>query len=139
MNGQDTTLTNHGNSIQMRIIEKEGKKFIELIPGQIIIQNEQDTVDVIGMCGVNRTNLVMLYNNNLTDDFFNLKTCIAGNILQKFVQYRVKVAAILSPEKMKGRFKEMVTEAHSGSDFRVFNDRQKAEEWLLKVYKWPVG
>ena len=139
VNGQGASFDNHEETNRFRIIEKEDKKYIELIRGRVLIRNEQDAVDVIGMCGSCRTNLVLLHDNNLTDDFFNLKTCLAGDILQKFVTYRVKVAALLSPDKLKGRFKEMVSEAHGGSDFRVFSEKQKAEEWLLKLYKWPVG
>lgn len=121
------------------VIEKQGKKYLELFPGKILIENEQDIVDVIGMCGMNQTNLLMLYDDNLTDEFFDLKTCVAGNILQKLATYRIKVAAILTPEKIKGRFKEMVSEASLGSDFRVFYDKKSAEQWLMTIYRWPVA
>ena len=56
-----------------------------------------------------------------------------GNILQKFRNYGIKVAAILPKEKFnKGKFSEMVAEENRSSEFRVFMDREAAEEWLIK-------
>jgi hypothetical protein len=68
----------------------------------------------------------------LSEDFFKLKTGIAGNMLQKFINYRIKTAAII-PDAMvhKGKFKEMVSEANKGNHFRVFDNIEAAEIWLL--------
>ncbi|MBN2444279.1 MAG: DUF4180 domain-containing protein [Spirochaetales bacterium] len=117
--------------MEMNIMEKEGKKYIELIKGKLCIENESDAVDVVGFCGCHQTNLVLMYEDNLTEKFFDLKTGVAGEILQKFINYRVRIAIVLSMERITGRFKEMVNESHRSADFRVFSDKKAAKTWLL--------
>jgi len=74
----------------------------------------------------------MLHSESLAEDFFKLRTGVAGKMLQKFINYHVKVAAII-PEKTvnNGKFKEMVAEANKGNFFRVFDTSEKAAIWLL--------
>ena len=74
----------------------------------------------------------MLHAANLTDDFYRLKTGLAGDILQKFSTYRIRVAAVLTPELVsQSRFREMVLEANRGSQFHVFYKLEEAEKWLI--------
>lgn len=50
----------------------------------------------------------MIHYVTLSEDFFKLKTKVAGNIIQKFINYGIKAAAIIPHETIqKGRFKEM--------------------------------
>jgi PadR family transcriptional regulator AphA len=125
--------------MSVKLVEKKGKRYIELIPGKMRIENEQDAVDIVGLCGSYQTNSVLLGDGILADHFFDLKSGIAGAILQKFINYRVKIAAIISRERIKGRFGEMVYESQQGSDFRVFPDKESAEVWLLSMYQWPAA
>jgi len=54
-------------------------------------------------------------------------------ILQKFRNYFVKVAVVLSPAVVtSSKFGEMVTGTNRGSDFRVFDNRGKAVQWLVQ-------
>jgi hypothetical protein len=118
--------------MSINIIEKDDKSYIEIKPGELKVLDEQDAVDLIGLCGENKTNLIMIYDDNLSADFFDLKSKIAGHILQKFVNYHVRVALVLiNSDYIKGRFGEMVTEANKGGDFGVFLNKEKAEAWLI--------
>jgi hypothetical protein len=38
-----------------------------------------------------------------------------------------------------GKFEDFVLEANKGSDFRVFDEKVEAEEWLLKGYNDKKG
>jgi hypothetical protein len=74
----------------------------------------------------------MLHSEVLTDDFFKLKTGLAGQILQKFINYQIKTVLVLAnEEKVKGKFKDLMTEVNRGNDYRVFGNRIDAEAWLL--------
>ena len=67
----------------------------------------------------------------LADDFFQLRTGLAGSVLQKFVNYNIKVAVVLTDQqKVQGKFKEFITEANKGNRFRVFGSEEEAENWL---------
>ena len=114
------------------VTEKNGKKYIEGVKGRMLIASERDAVDLAGVCGSARVPRILLYDDNLSDAFFNLATCVAGNVLQKFINYRIRVAALIPEERVgDGRFSEMVRETNRGNDFRVFQDREKAIDWLV--------
>ncbi len=111
--------------------ENNGRKYIECIPDQRTIANEQEALDLIGICGEQDTNLLMLHSGNLPETFFDLKNGLAGAVLQKFANYQIKAAAVLPLERInRGRFKEFALEANRGSQFRVFDNQQEAEAWL---------
>jgi PadR family transcriptional regulator AphA len=114
-----------------RIIDKNGKIYIELLPGTIL-KSENDAVETVGWCGESQTQLLMLHENNLAAEFFDLKTGLAGAILLKWVNYHVRAALVINPERLgQGKFYEFAIETNRGRQFYVANDRQEAEDWLL--------
>lgn len=115
-----------------RVVDKNNKKYIECISSIIPLHNEQAALDLIALCGENDTNLLMINAEALARDFFDLKTGLAGQILQKFANYYIKAAVVVSNEmKIKGKFKEMMIESNRGNNFRIFNNQNEAENWLL--------
>jgi PadR family transcriptional regulator, regulatory protein AphA len=119
--------------VDYRVISQGNQKFIECIPGMSRIENEQDALDLVAACGENETNLLLLHADNLTDDFFHLKTGLAGKILLKFSNYFLKVAAVLTPDLVnQGKFKDMAIESNRSQEFRIFYDLEVAKNWLLK-------
>jgi PadR family transcriptional regulator, regulatory protein AphA len=118
--------------MNMIIIERNGKKIVAASIDKILIASVQDALDFIGFCGNNRAMGVLLDSNNLSPDFFDLKTRLAGEVLQKFINYRVRFAVVIPDHRIgNGRFSEMVSEANRGGDFRVFQDKEKAIDWLV--------
>jgi len=114
------------------VVEKGSRLYIECLPGEERLASEREALDLVSICGEHGTHLLMLHSENLTADFYNLKTGVAGAILLKFVNYYIKVAAVLTPDLVnQGRFREMVIETNRGSEFRVFYQRDEAEDWLL--------
>lgn len=120
------------NQMKVQVIERGTKKYVECASTETALRTGQDALDLIAACFENDTNLLVLHAETLSDDFFNLRTGLAGEMLQKFMNYRVKAALILTNEQVvKGRFKELLSEANKGNDFRVFGSTGEAEEWLL--------
>lgn len=108
-------------------------QYIACDPTDFIIYNEQDILDLIVICGENDTNNVLIYESNFLPDFFDLKTTFAGTLFQKFANYRLRGAAVISFEKIKGeRFKELIFECNKGNLFRFFEDKAAAEKWLAQ-------
>jgi hypothetical protein len=119
--------------MEYRAVTKDDVTYI-LTEGSAKLQTEQDALDLVAACGENDTQRLLLLQQNLSDDFFRLRTGLAGTVLQKFANYFVSAAAVVSPEKASlGKFGEMVTETNRGRQFRVFTSMQEAEEWLLRV------
>ncbi len=114
--------------MEYQVVETVNGKYVDC---KGVIRNEQDALDLVAACGENETNRLMLCAENLTEDFYRLSTGLAGAVLQKFVDYFVKAAAILPSELAgRGRFGEMVLESNLGNQFRVFASRDEAERWL---------
>ena len=115
------------------LIEQNGKTYLECQPGMPPIQSERDALDLVALCGENGTHRLMLHAGHLPPAFFDLKTGLAGEVLLKFSNYRIKAVAVVTPELVgKGRFAEMAMESNHFDEFGVFYARQQAEQWLLR-------
>ncbi|WP_431609971.1 DUF4180 domain-containing protein [Chryseobacterium sp. 'Rf worker isolate 10'] len=69
-------------------------KIAEVISNDMIIQSVQDGLDLMGNIYYQGFDKVILYEKNITPEFFDLKTKIAGEILQKFSNYRIGLAIV---------------------------------------------
>lgn len=115
------------------LIEKDCNTYLECLSGMAPIMSEHEALDLVALCGENDTQRLMLHAEHLPLAFFDLKTGLAGDVLLKFSNYRIKVVAVVTPELVgQGRFAEMAMESNRFSEFGVFYDRQEAEQWLLR-------
>jgi len=116
-----------------QIREVEGKKYIEVISSPEPLSSENHALDIISLCWEHDITAIMIHYAALSEDFFKLKTKVAGNMIQKFINYGVQTAAIVPQEAIgKGRFKEMAMEMNTGNHFRLYESNEEAEKWLLK-------
>lgn len=121
------------DKMNYQIREIENKKYIELISTAEPLGTENDALDLIALCWEHGINALMIHYTALSEDFFKLKTKSAGNIIQKFINYGIKAAAIIPQETIqKGRFKKMAMETNKGNHFRLYESIEEAEQWLLK-------
>jgi hypothetical protein len=58
------------------------------------LRDDRDAIAVIGDAVGQRAKLIVIPAGRLTPDFFQLRTGVAGAILQKFVNYRLRLAII---------------------------------------------
>ncbi|MHB9291248.1 hypothetical protein Holit_00321 [Hollandina sp. SP2] len=68
-----------------------GNDIVEIIDDNIIIKG---TDDVFELFFINKCSTIIINKENIINDFFNLSTGIAGEILQKFSTYRKRMAII---------------------------------------------
>ena len=57
-----------------------------------VLRNDQDAMAVIGEAMAHAAKLIVIPAGRLDPDFFELRTRLAGEMLQKFVNYRLRVA-----------------------------------------------
>lgn len=115
-----------------QIREIDNKKYIELISSTEPLSTENHTLDLIALCWEHETNSLMIHYAAISEDFFKLKTKVAGNMIQKFINYGIKAAAIVPQETIqKGKFKEMAMETNKSNHFRLYESKEEAEKWLL--------
>jgi hypothetical protein len=65
----------------------------ELTDENFIIKDSQDAIDLITHSNEGCDRFI-IYKKNLHEDFFNLGSGIAGDILQKFSNYRIRLGVI---------------------------------------------
>jgi hypothetical protein len=105
---------------------------IERRPDEPWLATEQDAKLVIEACFSARTHDALLYPANLPPAFFDLSSRIAGEYLQKWRNYRIRVALVAPPGSVtfSSRFGEMLAEEGPRGAFRVFDTREAAVAWL---------
>ena len=118
--------------VQKTLAGQESAAYISCLPGEGQVSGEQEALELVGACGENGTRLLLLQEGALSEDFFRLRTGVAGAVMLKFSTYRLRVAAVISPEWVRrGKFEDMVLETNRGDQFRVFSTPEQAEAWLL--------
>ncbi|MBB3110052.1 DNA-binding PadR family transcriptional regulator [Paenibacillus phyllosphaerae] len=114
------------------IVEKDGVTYLDGGSAGLQIRSEQDLLDIIAVCWEHGVERVLLHADGLAEDFYKLRTGLAGAVLQKLINYRLKTAFVLPQELViQGRASEMLTELNRGASIRAFAERAEAEQWLL--------
>lgn len=116
----------------IRLIESNGRKFAEVITDEVVINNVDEALDVLAFAGENGTNLLLFHEGNFHPYFYDLKTGLAGEILQKFSNYQIRAAIRGRFEKVESkRFSEFIYECNRGRQLHFSDDRDKSVAWLL--------
>ncbi|GAA4377918.1 DUF4180 domain-containing protein [Hymenobacter koreensis] len=71
-----------------------GIQITEVLSSDLVIKTAADGVDLLGNLYYQNYDSIILHQANITPAFFDLKTGIAGEILQKFSTYRVRLAVV---------------------------------------------
>ncbi len=88
----------------------------EIVTDKVVINNAEDGVDLIGNVYYQGFDKVILFKENLSSDFFDLKTGMAGEILQKFSNYRVRLAIVGDfSEHTSKSLQDFIRESNTGS------------------------
>lgn len=99
------------------------------------LNNTGDILELLGNARSTGTRKVLIHSSDLNRDFFNLRSGVAGEFLQKFINYSIEVAILLSSEDIKDnpRFQEMVGESNSIGSIGYFTQESMAKSWLLSL------
>jgi hypothetical protein len=75
----------------------------EIIADTIIIHGAEDGLDLLGNLYYQGFDKIILHEKHLTPDFFDLNTGIAGELLQKFSNYRMGLAIVGEFDKYRSK------------------------------------
>ena len=101
---------------------------------EIIIKDVQSAIEFI-MTIKYETNCSKIAINKkaITEDFFVLSTGVAGEILQKFINYQIKFAIIGDYSKYTSKpLKDFIYESNNGKDIFFVANENEAIEMLSK-------
>lgn len=121
--------------MEIKILNKNNVKIAELISDEPLITEIQSALDlamtVIYETGTYR---ILLNKKNVAEEFFVLSNGLAGEILQKFMNYNVKVAFYGDYTHYTSKpLKDFIYESNKGNDFFFVDSREDAIEKLENV------
>jgi len=95
----------------------------------IAIRSFNDISDALAACFPAKG--LILAESDLAPEFFDLRTGLAGELFQKFTNYKKRVAIVLPEPKVYGeRFSELAFEHASHSMIRFVRSQDEAKAWL---------
>ncbi len=110
-----------------------GVTIAEVLPGSQVIDSAEDLLDIMGDAGYNGSTGIIIHGDTLHPDFFDLKTKFAGEILQKFSNYRMKLAVIGDFSDVSSKsLRDFIRESNSRG---VINFVASPDEAFLKLDK----
>lgn len=103
----------------------------EVATNQIVINQVEDGVDLIGNIYYQGFDKVILYKENFSSDFFDLKTGMAGEILQKFSNYRVRLAVVGDFSAYTNKsLQDFIRESNTGKLVNFLSSKEEAIDRL---------
>ncbi|KGN72550.1 alpha/beta hydrolase [Porphyromonas gulae] len=101
----------------------DNTKVAEIITDKIILRSTEDGLELLGNLYYQGFDKIIIHEKNITPDFFELKTKIAGDILQKFSQYQMSLIIIGDFSKYKSKsLNDLIFECNKGKQINFFKD-----------------
>jgi hypothetical protein len=93
----------------------------------IVIKSESDGLDLLGNLYYEGFAGIIIHEHNITPDFFDLKNGMAGAILQKFSNYRMRLVIVGDFEKYPGKsLRDFIYESNKGKQINFVNSPSEA-------------
>ncbi|WP_196217995.1 DUF4180 domain-containing protein [Streptomyces blattellae] len=108
------------------LVTLHGVTVLRCAPGGPPLDGESAALDLIGDAGWRGAELVAVPVERVPDDFFRLRSGIAGAIVQKFVNYRLRLAVV-------GDIARHVAGSQALRDF-VYESNRGNQLWFLSGY-----
>ncbi|GGG51477.1 DUF4180 domain-containing protein [Epilithonimonas arachidiradicis] len=117
--------------MEIKIHNINNTKIAEVISDKIIIKSIDDGTNLVGNLYYQDLGNVILYEQNISSDFFDLKTKIAGEILQKFSNYRIRLVIVGHFEKYNSKsLRDFVLESNKSRHINFVETLSEALEKL---------
>ncbi|MCF2489972.1 DUF4180 domain-containing protein [Dyadobacter sp. CY347] len=101
----------------------------EVTSDKLIIETTEDGLDLLGNLYYQGFDSIIIHEANITPSFFDLKTGIAGEILQKFSNYRMRLAIIGDFDKYPGKsIQDFIRESNRGGRINFLSSVSEALE-----------
>lgn len=116
-------------------VEKGGIEVAIVKSDTVIITDTSSALDLMATVryetGIDR---IAMYKDSIIEDFFKLSTRLAGEILQKFINYNVKFAIIGDFSKYTSKpLKDFIYESNHGRDLFFVLTEEEAVQKLTAI------
>ena len=101
--------------MNIEVHQVENKKFAEIQVSDIVIHSTEDAINLMGDLYYQGYDGLILHEEQITSAFFDLKTKMAGEILQKFSNYRFSLVLIGDFSKFPSQsLQDFIRESNKG-------------------------
>ena len=133
------TLTHYGVKVLLKIEEKnmifEKKENAAPICGEeILITDASSAVELLASARYETDcSAIILHKEQLDESFFRLSSGLAGEILQKFVNYQMRLAIVGDFSHYTSKpLKDFIYESNQGSHVGFWPTEEEALAWLRR-------
>ena len=119
--------------MKTEIFSAEGTNIAEITSDKILIRTIQDALDLMVNCVYQGADKIILHQENIVPEFFDLKTRLAGEILQKFSNYRARLAIVGDFTDVKSKsLRDFIRESNKHGQVVFVTTTEEAKEKLAK-------
>ena len=119
--------------MQFQILKHHNKTLAILQASGTVINELQDALDLIANADYQGARDVIVEEEHFCPEFFDLKTGIAGDILQKFSTYRMRMAIVGDFSKYSSKsLRDFIYESNRMGRILFVNDQEEAINKLAK-------
>jgi len=105
----------------------------EVVSENILISNADDALQLMADLSYQDFDRIIIHEHNIIPGFFDLKTGIAGDVLQKFSNYRVRLVIVGEFSKYPGTsIRDFIYESNKGMLINFLASVAQAVEKLSK-------
>jgi alpha/beta hydrolase len=101
----------------------DNTKVAEIITDKVILRSTEDGLDLLGNLYYQGFDKIIIHEKNITPEFFDLRTKIAGEILQKFAQYQMPFIIVGDFSKYKSKsLNDFIFESNKSQQINFIKD-----------------
>ncbi|MFD0620997.1 DUF4180 domain-containing protein [Paenibacillus sp. GCM10027629] len=114
-------------------VDQQGNSKVAIVENDgLLIQDVQDALDLMATVRYQEEcDKIILHKSNITESFFDLSTKLAGEILQKYMNYQLKIAVVGDYSGYTSKsLRDFIYECNQGSHVFFLAEEQSALEAL---------
>ena len=120
--------------MQITITDFNHSKIAEIISDDVIINQTQDALDLMANCTYQDAYKIIVHSHHLAPAFFDLKSGIAGDILQKFSTYNVQLAIVGNFTEVESKsLRDFIRESNRYGRINFVENMEEAKKKLVRI------
>ena len=101
----------------------DNAKVAEIITDKVILRSTEDGLELLGNLYYQGFDKIIIHEKNITPEFFDLRTKIAGEILQKFAQYQMPLIIVGDFSKYQSKsLNDFIFESNKSQQINFIKD-----------------
>lgn len=119
--------------MNVHVYKENNNQVAEITSDDVLLASLDNALDLIGNISYSGFDRVILHAKNITPEFFDLKTKLAGEILQKFTTYRLRLCIVGDFTNVESKsLRDFIYESNKGRQVNFVATTEEAVSALTK-------